>query len=85
MEVAQPLACSNASGLHPIWSRHDCTNDETEAPDLVLSKLILELRGHFGPYGRCNVCGTDGIDHMSGLKCQPGEYVCTCPDPHVGA
>ena len=78
--VAAPLAClhRNESG----WSRHDCNNAETaNASNLVVTKLTLDARGEFGAYGRCNVCGPDGIDQMSGLPCRPGAYVCTCPEP----
>lgn len=56
----------------------DCENGEVVDPDLVISKLTLEVYGDFGEYGRCNICGKDGIDFFSGLKCAPGKYFCTC-------
>ena len=71
-----PLSCQNGSAAHA--SHHDCTNPETQASDLVVSKLELEVRGDYGEYAACNVCPPSGIDDYSGLTCTPSTYICTC-------
>ena len=74
-----PLACRNDSAA-PM-SKHDCTNAETQSPDVVVSKVKLQMRSmqpSFGPYAACNVCPPSGVDDYSKLPCRPDSYICTC-------
>lgn len=78
--VILPLECA-----HPeLDFQGECLNDELVADDLVVSKLVLEVDSRFGEYGRCNVCGENGIDPFSGLSCEPSTYFCSCGD-YLGA
>ena len=72
-----PIEC-RANSSH-AWGG-DCVNQEVVDDDLVVTKLTLQLRDRhsLGKYGRCNVCGADGVDPFSGLKCTPSEYICSC-------
>ena len=36
------------------------------------------MDARYGLYGLCNDCPPDGIDTLSGLKCTPGAYFCSC-------
>eukprot|EP00755_Sulcionema_specki_P014778 Sspe_Gene.57631::Locus_31612_Transcript_2_3_Confidence_0.500_Length_1221::g.57631::m.57631 len=55
----------------------DCTNPEVTSSDLVVSKLVLEVDGRYGTYGRCNIC-VNHTDHHGDNNCTNGEYVCDC-------
>jgi len=74
-----PVECRNSSSGHHT---DDCSNGEVVDADLVISKLSLQIRGDFGDYGRCNICGSAGVDPFSGLNCTAGSYFCTCGDYH---
>ena len=73
-----PIECSD--DMLPGWWKGDCHNAESSAPDLVVSKLSLQLApsSRFGSYARCNVCNSSGVDPFSGLTCSPGAYLCSC-------
>ena len=58
--VYTPLECANPTPQ----SAHDCDNIEVTAPDLAVSKLVLEVDSRFSAYGRCNICGPNGTDHQ---------------------
>ena len=40
--------------------QHDCDNIEVTAPDLAITKLVLEVDSRWSDYGRCNICGPNG-------------------------
>lgn len=56
-----PLECQN-NETHGL----DCRNRETMDPNLVVSKLVLEVDGRYGSYQMCNVC-VDGKDPLGGM------------------
>ena len=37
-------------------SSHDCTNQEVNAPNLVITKIVLDVAMPLGVYGKCNIC-----------------------------
>jgi len=76
--VVLPIECADFEDDPDPTSQMDCANSEITADDLVISKLRLEVDSRFGEYGRCNVCGADGVDPFSGLNCAPNEYFCSC-------
>ena len=43
--------------------QHDCDNIEVTAPDLAITKLVLEVDSRWSDYGRCNICGPNGEPH----------------------
>jgi hypothetical protein len=52
-EYVYPLACPDG----PSSPNPGCDNHEVEAPDLVITKLQLEVDQHnFGTYLHCNLC-----------------------------
>ena len=73
-----PIECSPQ--FNKNHSSDDCTNGEVVDDDLVISKLSLDIVGGYGDYGRCNICGDQGIDPFSGLNCTAGHYFCSCGD-----
>lgn len=79
--VATPMECA-----HPDpESAHDCDNQEVTAPDLVITKLVLDVKGKGpvdGDYGRCNIC-VNGTDHHGNNSCIDGVYWCLCGDYHA--
>ena len=44
----------------PVLLQHDCDNIEVTAPDLAITKLVLEVDSRWSDYGRCNICGPNG-------------------------
>ena len=44
----------------PSVLQHDCDNIEVTAPDLAITKLVLEVDSRWSDYGRCNICGPNG-------------------------
>jgi len=78
--VATPMECA-----HPTpESAHDCDNVEVTSPDLVVTKLVLSVKGQGpvdGDYGRCNIC-VNGTDHHGNNSCADGVYWCMCGDYH---
>lgn len=70
-----PLECANAT---PAPARHglDCDNPERIDPNLVLTKVELQIDSRFTTYSACNVC--NGTDPISGKTCKIGSYVCNC-------
>ena len=72
----RPLECAHNNSYSG-----DCTNQEVVDGDLVVTKLTLTLQqSGFGPYGRCNICGPNGVDPFSGLNCTADAYICSCGD-----
>jgi len=70
-----PIECANGTEHRS----DDCTNGEVVDQDLVITKLKMTIKNrHFGPYGRCNICGPSGTDPFSGLPCEPNKYLCSC-------
>ena len=69
--VVLPLECAAAP------KGPDCANAEVVSSDLVVTKLELEVRPPFGPYGHCNVC-VNGTDHEGNNTCTEGVYWCRC-------
>ena len=62
----------------PPHYTNDCRNPEVSSPDLVITKLVLEvLTPEFGTYAHCNVC-ENGTDHHGIMNCTDGQYVCAC-------
>eukprot|EP00591_Stephanopyxis_turris_P010370 CAMPEP_0195521354 /NCGR_PEP_ID=MMETSP0794_2-20130614/18531_1 /TAXON_ID=515487 /ORGANISM="Stephanopyxis turris, Strain CCMP 815" /LENGTH=313 /DNA_ID=CAMNT_0040650891 /DNA_START=129 /DNA_END=1071 /DNA_ORIENTATION=+ len=52
-----------------------CANAEVTAPDLVVTKLTMEVdTTRFGSYALCNIC-TNGTDHF-GHSCPDDSYFC---------
>mmetsp|Transcript_14020 Transcript_14020/g.21225 ORF Transcript_14020/g.21225 Transcript_14020/m.21225 type:complete len:276 (+) Transcript_14020:34-861(+) len=70
-----PEICRNASGHASGF----CDNPEVVSDDLVLTKIIVEVKGDYGEYGRCNIC-LNGTTPMSipPTKCEIGKYACVC-------
>ena len=54
-----PILCRNRSS--PLAASLTCKNAETNAPDLVVTKLRLAVDRRFGGYQLCNIC-VDGHD-----------------------
>ena len=59
IECAPPISSSAA---------RDCDNAEVSAPDLVITKIVLEIDNRVGEYGRCNIC-VNGSDHHGTVLC----------------
>ena len=56
-----------------------CANAETSGPDIGVTEVEVEVDGAFGPYGTCNICGSDGRSPLNHSQtCEPGNYVCNC-------
>ena len=70
-----PIECASNNTGGP---GSDCTNQEIIDDDLVISKLILSVKGEFGEYGRCNACNASDIDPLSRLPCHGQNYLCSC-------
>jgi hypothetical protein len=68
-----PYGCKN-------YSSPFCQNPEIIAPDLVVSKLLLEVDSRFGEYGRCNLCVDGHSITQNGTNCTTGQYSCECGD-----
>lgn len=75
-----PLECGNTSSP---WYNSDCTNPETNAADLALTKLVVEVvDGAYGPYMFCNVQPPDGhyrcdcnwSKAQKPVPCPPGDH-----------
>ena len=76
-----PIECASPIGKYSSA----CSNEEVVDHDLVISKLVMTVRGEFGGYGRCNTCNASDIDPFSRLPCHGSAYLCTCGDyehPH---
>ena len=48
---------------------------QVTAPDLAVTKLVLEVDNRYSEYGRCNICGPNGTDHHGNNSCTPGAYL----------
>jgi len=69
------LEClNNTVGFCKTFNRKHSTNDEEY--DLVVTKLVLEVNGSYGPYARCLVCTHE---EDADKYCTEGDYVCQCP------
>ena len=77
--VVQPIECAHPDNR----TARDCDNQEVVASDLVITKLVLDVKMPFGTYGRCNIC-VNGTDHHGNNSCVNGKYWCMCGgyDPH---
>mmetsp|Transcript_114977 Transcript_114977/g.365337 ORF Transcript_114977/g.365337 Transcript_114977/m.365337 type:complete len:363 (-) Transcript_114977:335-1423(-) len=72
-EFLLPLECANASkGM----SGFDCNNPERVDPNLVVSKVELEVDSRWTTYSACNLC--NGTDPFSRKPCEKGTYICDC-------
>lgn len=69
-----PLECTDQS---PEGRSHfDCDNPERVDPDLVVTKVDLQVDSRTTTYSACNLCnGTDPFTHK---PCEVGTYVCDC-------
>ena len=63
-----PILCRNRSS--PLAASLTCKNAETNAPDLVVTKLRLAVDRRFGYYQQCNIC-VDGHDPLAGTPPPP--------------
>lgn len=74
-EFLLPLEChdatSNASRAH-----FDCDNTERVDPNLVVTKVDMEVDSRSTKYSACNLC--NGTDPFSHKPCEVGTYVCDC-------
>jgi hypothetical protein len=72
--IALPLECKDDP------SQNDCKNSEVVSPNLVITKIIVEVDQRFTGYAKCNICvnGTDSHGHNN---CTDGDYICACGDP----
>ena len=66
-----PMECNrtttdNSSDMSAGMQTFDCDNAEKSAPDLVVTKLSLEMDSRTGLYQECNVCH-NGQDPMSAM------------------
>jgi len=69
-----PLECKDAS---PEGRAHfDCDNPERVDPNLVVTKVDLEVDVRTTSYSACNLC--NGTDPFSHKPCKVGTYVCDC-------
>ncbi|GAB5358426.1 hypothetical protein AAMO2058_000456200 [Amorphochlora amoebiformis] len=73
--LAAPSICHNGSSK-PFPGL--CDNPEQAAPDLVTTKVLVEVYSNFSEYGRCNICRD--IPAFKEFNCTVGEYICTCGD-----
>ena len=78
--VSTPLECAVITPDND----HDCKNAEVTSPNLVITKLVLEIDRQTGEYGRCNIC-VNGTDNHGNNNCTNGDYVCSCGDFHHAA
>jgi len=69
-----PVEC-NHSHQDPM-AKFDCDNPERVDPDLVVSKVDLEIDTRWTTYSGCNLC--NGTDPFSGEPCEEGSYKCDC-------
>ena len=76
--VMLPMSCRNKSARH--WG-NECSNPEQVSPDLVVTRVVVEVRKEFNDsgYARCNVC-INGSDPMAWPRrsCTSGNYICDC-------
>lgn len=69
-----PLECQNASKA--FRAHFDCDNPERVDPNLVVTKVDMEVDSRTTSYSACNLCnGTDPFTHK---PCQKGTYTCDC-------
>jgi len=73
--VVLPLECKDDP------TQMDCKNSEVVSPNLVITKIVVEVDQHFSGYAKCNICvnGTDSHGHN---HCTDGEYLCSCYLPN---
>lgn len=73
-EFLLPLECANVSKASR--SKFDCDNPERVDPNLVVTKVDMEIDSRPTTYSACNLCnGTDPFTHK---PCTVGTYVCDC-------
>jgi len=70
-----PLECENQSKQGR--SHFDCDNPERKDPNLVVTKVEMEVDSRLTSYSACNLC--NGTDPFSGVPCKVGTYSCDCP------
>ncbi|CAE8593642.1 unnamed protein product [Polarella glacialis] len=72
-EFLLPLECADTSSFP---NKFDCTNPERRDPNLVVTKVDMEVDSRYTKYSGCNLCnGTDPFTHKN---CTIGTYVCDC-------
>jgi len=77
-EFLLPLECANAS--KEFRAHFDCDNPERVDPNLVVTKVDMQIDYRFTNYSACNLCnGTDPFTHK---PCTVGTYVCDCFSHH---
>lgn len=69
-----PLECAN--GAKSGRAQFDCKNPEHVDPDLVVTKVDLEIDSRTETYSACNYC--NGTDPFSGRPCKKDTYICNC-------
>jgi hypothetical protein len=79
-EFLLPIECSNATKEQR--SHFDCSNPERVDPNLVVTKVEMEIDSRTTTYSACNLCnGTDPFTHK---PCEVGTYTCDCFSQHGG-
>jgi len=75
-----PLECRDPAHV----TGFDCNNPERVDPDLVVTKVVMEVDSRFTNYSACNLCenGTDPLFPFltNRSDCEIGTYVCDCAD-----
>jgi len=69
-----PLECANAS--REGRAHFDCDNPERVDPNLVVTKVDMQVDSRTTTYSACNLC--NGTDPFSGSPCKVGTYICDC-------
>jgi len=69
-----PLECEGASS--DCNSKFDCDNPERVDPNLMVTKVNLEIDDRTTMFSGCNLC--NGIDPLSKEPCKKGTYICDC-------
>ena len=71
-EYLLPLEC-----LHPRGKeKFDCNNPEISDPNLVVTKVDIQVDNRYTSYSGCNLC--NGTDPVTGELCKKGSYSCLC-------
>lgn len=69
-----PLECANVSSQSR--SHFDCDNPERVDPDLVVTRVDMQIDNRNTQYSACNLC--NGTDPFTRKPCKLGSYVCDC-------
>merc|ERR1719247_2332497 len=69
-----PLECANAT--KEGRAHFDCDNPERVDPNLVVTKVDMQIDSRTTKYSACNLC--NGTDPFTRKPCQKGTYTCDC-------